>query len=67
MLQMDDFFDLIVNLIIVALLPAIGEELLFRGVIQRELVAKITNHHIAIIIASIIFSGIHHPNSRLLT
>ena len=59
MLQMDSFFDLIVNLIIVALLPAIGEELLFRGVIQKELVSKIKNHHIAIILASIVFSGIH--------
>ena len=29
MLQMDSVFDLIINLIIVALLPAIGEELLF--------------------------------------
>jgi len=59
MLEMDSVFDLIVNLIIVALLPAIGEELLFRGIIQKELLGKIQNHHVAIIIASIIFSGIH--------
>ncbi len=59
MLQMDGPMDLLVNLIIVALLPAIGEELLFRGVIQKELVAKIENHHLAIITASVIFSGIH--------
>ena len=59
MLEMDSIFDLIVNLVIVALLPAIGEELLFRGVIQKELLAKIKNHHVAIILASVIFSGIH--------
>ncbi len=59
MLQMDGFTDLFVNLIIVALLPAIGEELLFRGIIQKELATKIKNHHLVIIIASIIFSGVH--------
>jgi membrane protease YdiL (CAAX protease family) len=59
MLQMDSVWDLLVNLIIIALLPAIGEELLFRGIIQKELVSRIKNHHVAIVIASIIFSGVH--------
>lgn len=58
-LHMDGVPDLIVNLIIVALLPAIGEELLFRGVIQKELVAHMKNPHLAIVLASIIFSGFH--------
>jgi membrane protease YdiL (CAAX protease family) len=59
MLQMDGIGDLIINLIIIALIPAIGEELLFRGVIQRELVKKMKNPHIAIFLASAIFSGFH--------
>lgn len=59
MLQMDNFGDLLVNLIIVAVLPAIGEELLFRGIIQKELVSRFANHHVAIILASVIFSGVH--------
>ncbi len=59
MLQMDGIGDLIVNLIIIALIPAIGEELLFRGVIQNELVKKIKNPHVAIFLASAIFSGFH--------
>jgi len=59
MLQMDGVGDLIINLVIIALLPAIGEELLFRGVIQRELVNKINNPHLAIFLASAIFSGFH--------
>lgn len=59
MLQMDSFLDLLVNLLIIALLPAIGEELLFRGVIQKELVFRSGNHHLAIILTSIIFSGVH--------
>jgi len=59
MLQMDGYLDLFVNIIIIALLPAIGEELLFRGVIQKELTKVISNPHVAILIASIIFSGFH--------
>lgn len=59
MLAMDNTLDLIVNLGIVALLPAVGEELLFRGIIQKELIKRVENHHLAIIIASIIFSGVH--------
>ena len=59
MLQMDGVGDLFVNLIIIALLPAIGEELLFRGVIQGELLKKINNPHLAIFIASAIFSAFH--------
>lgn len=58
-LNMDGPLDLLVNLVIVALLPAIGEELIFRGIIQGELVKKLRNPHIAILIASIIFSAIH--------
>ncbi|MGK0315534.1 MAG: membrane protease YdiL (CAAX protease family) [Saprospiraceae bacterium] len=59
MLQMDGVGDLIVNLIIIALIPAIGEELLFRGVIQREIIKKMKNPHLAIFLASAIFSGFH--------
>ncbi|MEM9546653.1 MAG: CPBP family intramembrane glutamic endopeptidase [Bacteroidota bacterium] len=59
MLEMDGIPDLLVNLVIVALLPAIGEELLFRGIIQKELVNRLANPHVAIFLASAIFSGIH--------
>jgi len=58
-LQMDGILDLIVNLFIIAFLPALGEELLFRGVIQKELVGKLDNPDVAIFIASVIFSAIH--------
>lgn len=58
-LKMNNIFDLFVNLLVIAVLPAIGEELLFRGVIQRELHKTIKNPHIAILIAAIIFSAVH--------
>lgn len=50
---------LVLNLIMVAVLPSIGEELLFRGIVQ-QLFKKITsNAHVAIWISAVIFSAIH--------
>jgi membrane protease YdiL (CAAX protease family) len=51
--------DFIVILIVVAILPAIGEELLFRGVVQNEIKALLGNHHIAIWFAAFLFSFVH--------
>lgn len=53
------YIDLIVNLVIIALLPAIGEELLFRGVIQKYFTDTLKNPHLAIILSALIFSAIH--------
>lgn len=58
-LEMNGPWDLILNLFVVAITPAIGEELLFRGVIQKELNKHLSNPHVGIIITSIIFSAIH--------
>lgn len=58
-LYMDSPMDLLINLIIVALLPAIGEELLFRGVLQMELLKRLINPHIAIVLTAAIFSAVH--------
>jgi len=58
-LQMDTISDLLFNLFLIALIPAIGEEMFFRGVIQKKLQLIITNPHIAIFISAFIFSAIH--------
>lgn len=50
---------LAVNLFVVAFLPAVGEELLFRGVLQKLLYKMSKNSHIAIILTAIIFSAVH--------
>jgi membrane protease YdiL (CAAX protease family) len=47
------------NLIMMAILPALGEELLFRGLIQRQLSQRWNNPHLAIFISAAIFSAIH--------
>ncbi|RYG00786.1 MAG: CPBP family intramembrane metalloprotease [Chitinophagaceae bacterium] len=52
-------WDFVVNLVMIAVLPAIGEELMFRGGVQRSINNMFGNHHAAIWISAIIFSTIH--------
>jgi membrane protease YdiL (CAAX protease family) len=58
-LKADGMPGLLFNIFMVAVLPAIGEELLFRGVIQRIFINWTNNYHWGIWIAAIIFSGFH--------
>ncbi len=51
--------DLFINILLVGLLPALGEEFLFRGVLQKHLGEWFKNPHIAIFLAAFIFSAIH--------
>ncbi len=51
--------ELFFNLFTIALLPAIGEELLFRGILQQNLEKGIKNPHLAIWATALIFSFIH--------
>ena len=50
---------LFVNLIVIAVIPAIGEELTFRGVIQKLLNRWFNHPHWAIIITAFLFSAMH--------
>jgi len=50
---------LLLNIIIMALLPAIFEEFLFRGTIQQLFSKWFSNKHVAIVITAFIFSAIH--------
>jgi uncharacterized protein len=51
--------DFILTFAIVAVVAGIGEELLFRGVIQNKLFALFKNVHVAIWLSAILFSAIH--------
>ena len=59
MLQVDTIGGLLMNLLVIALIPAIGEELTFRGVVQQSLVKHCKNAHVGIILSAAIFSFIH--------
>lgn len=58
-LEVDTIGGLLVNLFIIAFLAALGEELLFRGVILQLLWDGLKNSHMAVIISSILFSAMH--------
>ncbi|OSZ73851.1 hypothetical protein CAP36_17790 [Chitinophagaceae bacterium IBVUCB2] len=51
--------DLILNIICIAGLAAVGEELLFRGAAQRLLIKIFKNHWAGIIVAAFLFSAMH--------
>ncbi len=58
-LKADGPSGLVVNLLIVALLAALGEELFFRGVLQKLLSRWMNSRHLAIWVTAIVFSAIH--------
>lgn len=53
------FWQLLIALFVVALLPALGEEILFRGVLQRKLMQEWNNPHVSIWVSAAVFSAIH--------
>jgi membrane protease YdiL (CAAX protease family) len=59
LLQMNNPLELLGNLVIIALLPAIGEELVFRGVLQQQLLRRMKNPWVALLVSACVFSFIH--------
>ena len=51
--------DLVINLIVIAIIPAIGEELLFRGVIQKLFTELANSKGFAVIFTAVLFSALH--------
>ena len=58
-LKVDTIGGLSFNIFMIAMLPAIGEELLFRGVIQRIFTKWTRNYHWGIWITAFLFSAMH--------
>jgi uncharacterized protein len=57
--EFNSFFEVAIALFVIAVLPAIGEEIVFRGIVQN-LLRKLTNNiHVSIWIAAFLFSAIH--------
>ncbi|MDC1105303.1 CPBP family intramembrane metalloprotease [Prolixibacteraceae bacterium] len=57
---------LFANLLVVAVIPAIGEEIFFRGIIQRMIFNKIKSVHKSVWIAAVLFSVLHLEFSGLI-
>ena len=58
-LSVDSLAGLGINLVMIALLPAIGEELVFRSVLQPYMMVFVRNKHLALVLTALIFSFIH--------
>ena len=59
LLNMLTYVDLFINILLIGVLPAVGEELAFRGVLQQTLIGKSENPHWGIWGAAFLFSFIH--------
>ena len=59
LIKMDNISDFLYLTLLVAVLPAIGEELMFRGVIQRLLSVQFNNYHWGIWGSAFLFSAMH--------
>ena len=52
-------WGLVVNLFMIGVIAAVGEELIFRGLLQRLLHELVKNPHVAIVLTAILFSAFH--------
>jgi uncharacterized protein len=59
LLQMDGPAELLANLTIIALLPALGEELVFRGILQQQLMRRMSSPWAAMALSAAVFSAVH--------
>ncbi|MBC8033396.1 MAG: CPBP family intramembrane metalloprotease [Chitinophagaceae bacterium] len=62
-----DLKNLLINMVLMALLPAIGEEILFRGLIQKGLIRVFRKVWPGILVSAFIFSFIHFQFLTFLT
>ncbi|SEN22069.1 hypothetical protein SAMN05660816_00475 [Niastella yeongjuensis] len=58
-LKVRSVWDIVVNVFIIALLPAVGEELFFRGALQRVVIHLTRNPWVGIILTAVLFSALH--------
>jgi len=59
LIDFDGTGEFLLGLLVIAVLPGVGEELLFRGVLQNKLHQLSKNAHLAIWVSAFIFSAFH--------
>ena len=59
LLDVSTLQGLLFNIFMIAIIPAIGEEFIFRGALQRIFHQWTRNAHVAVLIAAILFSAMH--------
>lgn len=63
----DSFSGFLFNIILLAIIPAVGEELFFRGILQDICIGLFKNNSTGIIITSLIFGILHFQIDNLLS
>lgn len=61
------FFQYIVNIVVLGIIPALSEEFFFRGIVQNFLRRHIENATVAVLFAAMIFSMVHFQASEFLS
>ncbi len=59
LLSVDSPIEWILNLLVIAAIPAFGEELFFRGIVQTKLITYFNSPHLAIWLGAFFFSAFH--------
>lgn len=59
LLSVDSPVEWILNLLVIAAIPAVGEELFFRGIVQTKLINYFRSPHLAIWLGAFFFSAFH--------
>ncbi len=54
-----NMYEIVLNVFLIGVIPAIGEEMIFRGVIQQQIGRILKNDHVVVLISAVIFSAIH--------
>jgi uncharacterized protein len=55
----NNFYEIVINVLLIAVIPAIGEEMVFRGIIQQQIGKLLKNEHVVVWVSAAIFSAIH--------
>ncbi len=55
----ENFYEVIINVFLIAVIPGIGEELMFRGLIQQQFGRLLQNEHLTVWLSAAFFSAIH--------
>jgi uncharacterized protein len=55
----EHWYEAVINVLLIGVVPAIGEEMMFRGILQQQLGRIFKNEHVMVWLSAAIFSAIH--------
>jgi uncharacterized protein len=55
----EHWYEAVINVVLIGVIPAIGEEMMFRGILQQQIGRLLKNEHVMVWLSAAIFSAIH--------